>query len=259
MSKKFLTGIDVDNQRIINVADPTSATDAVNRQYLESLIQGLRWKQPVRAASTANVTTSSPGTTLDGVTLTAGDRILLKNQTTGSQNGIYTWSASASALVRATDADTAAEVHGAAVMVQEGTVNANKLFTQTADSVTLNTTTLTFVEFSGGGSTYTAGNGLGLSGGAFSVTAGAGIVVDGSGVSIDTAVVARKYAIAVPSGSTTATITHNLGTKDVVVAVYVVSSNELVECDVAMATTNTVTLTFATAPTSNQYRCVVIG
>lgn len=103
-------------------------------------------KEPVRAASTATVTLATPGASLDGVTLSAGDRVLLKNQSTASQNGIYTWSGAASALVRATDADAAADfVYGFKIFVREGTNNAASFwnFTQTA-AITLNTTSLTF-------------------------------------------------------------------------------------------------------------------
>lgn len=116
-----------------------------------NLHEDLRIKQPVRAASTANVSTSAPGATLDGVTLVSGDRILLKDQTTASQNGIYIWTGSAAALTRATDADSAADlVHGFETFVREGTQNAASrwLFTVTA-AITLNTTSLTFVRMAG--------------------------------------------------------------------------------------------------------------
>ncbi len=105
-----------------------------------------RVKEPVRAASIANVNIASPGATLDGVTLTAGDRVLLKDQTTTTQNGIYVWTASASPLSRAADAAAASDfVYGFLTFVREGTVNARALwlFTQTL-AVTLGVTPLTF-------------------------------------------------------------------------------------------------------------------
>lgn len=115
-----------------------------------------RVKIPVRAASTANVTLATPGTTLDGVTLSNGDRVLLKNQTAPAENGIYTWTASATALVRTTDADAATElVHGFLTFVREGTSNAATLwlFTQTA-AITLNTTALTFIQVGAASGTF---------------------------------------------------------------------------------------------------------
>jgi hypothetical protein len=92
------------------------------------------------------------------------------------------------------------------------------------------------------------------------VGAGTGISVLLGNVSIDTSVVARKYAANVGDNSSTSiTITHNLGTRDVQVTLYDASSYAEVMCDVTHATTNTITLAFSTAPTTNQYRVVVIG
>lgn len=112
-----------------------------------------RIKIPVRAASTTSVTLATPGASLDGVTLSSGDRILLKNQSTQSQNGIYTWAGSATTLARATDADAAADfVHGFLVYVREGTVNAGTYwsFTQSA-AVTLGTTAIAFAALTSSG------------------------------------------------------------------------------------------------------------
>lgn len=106
-----------------------------------------RIKQPVRAASTANVTLTAPGATIDGVTMVSGDRMLLKDQTTGSQNGIYIWNGAASTATRATDAAASTDfIHGFETFVREGTVNALSrwLFTVTA-AFTLGTTTPLFV------------------------------------------------------------------------------------------------------------------
>jgi phage-related tail fiber protein len=155
MSKKFLTGIDVSNQKIIQLADGTAPTDAVNLQQMQAFVRGLSWKQSVRAASTANVTLATPGASMDGYTLVSGDRVLLKDQTASGQNGIYVWTGAAAALTRALDADSSAELLGATVYVESGTVNADKAFTQTADAIaTLNTSPVTFAQF-GGGTTST--------------------------------------------------------------------------------------------------------
>jgi hypothetical protein len=256
---KFTNGIDLVNQKAINAADPSAATDLVTLQYMQAYVRGLSWKPSVLAASTANVTLASPGTTLDGVTLTNPCRVLLKNQTAGAENGIYIWTASGSALTRATDADSAAELVGAAVTVEQGTVNADRVYTQNADAITLGTTTLTWVQL-GGGSTYTAGNGLSLTGSAFAVVAGNGIIADGTSTRADPAVVARKYATSVGDGSSTSiTVTHSLNNADSLVQVFENSSGQVVYPDVSARAANTVTVAFATAPTTNQYRVVVVA
>lgn len=260
MARKMYGGVDLVGAKAINVADPSAATDAVNLQYLQAFIRGLRWKEPVRAASTANVTLASPGTTLDGVTLVAQDRVLLKNQTTGAENGIYIWTASGSALTRALDADSAAELVGASVLVTEGTTNANKQFNQTTEPITLGTTALTWVEFGGGGTSYTAGNGLTLTGATFDVVGGTGITVAADLVSIDTSVVTRKFAMAIGNGALTSIpVAHNLGTRDITFQIYNATTFEVVDADATITDTNTLTLVFPTAPTAGQFRVVVQG
>lgn len=261
-TRKVGNGLDLASQRIINLGDPSSGTDAANKQYVDGVASGLKWKSAVRAATTANGTLASAyenADVIDGVTLATGDRILLKNQTAGAENGIYTVNASG-APTRATDFDANSEVSQATVFVQEGTVNADTAWTMTNNgAITLGTTALVFAQFGGGG-VYTAGNGLGLSGGAFSVTADTGIAVTGSGVKIDTAVVVRKFAVSIGNGSLTSiTVTHNLGTLDVTVGVFDNGTGDEIIADVNHATTNTVTVVFAVAPTTNQYRVVVHG
>lgn len=173
MAMKFGNGIDLANQRIVNLADPSSATDAVTKQYADALTRNLSWKLAVRAASTANgalATAYENGDTLDGVTLATGDRILLKNQSTGGENGIYVVNASG-APTRAVDADSADELKGATVTVLEGTVNADKVFRLITDNITLGTTAQTWTEIGGGsGTTYSAdGDGITESGTVFSL------------------------------------------------------------------------------------------
>lgn len=260
MAKKVLNGLDLNNQKITNLADGAAATDGVTLQQMQAFVRGLSWKASVRAASTANVTLASPGTTLDGVTLISGDRVLLKNQTAGAENGIYVWTGSGSALTRATDMDTAAKTIGATVLVTEGTTNADKAYTMNTDTVTLNTTTLTWAQFGGGGTTYTAGNGLQLATSTFSVLldTSSGLIVSGTGLKIDTAVVVRKYATNIGDGSSTSlAVTHNFGSKDVDYSIQEVATGIFVDTDVVATNTNTLTFTFPTAPASAFYRVVV--
>ena len=129
------------------------ASSLVSKEYVDAVKVGLDFKDSVRVASTANVTVSGPGAAIDGITLSSNDRVLLKNQSTGSENGIYVFNGAASALTRATDADANAEVTaGMFVFVEEGTVNADAGFVLTTDgSITVGSTSLSFTQFSGAG------------------------------------------------------------------------------------------------------------
>jgi len=141
------------------------ANSLVSKEYVDAVKVGLDFKDSVRVASTANVTVSGPGSAIDGITLTSGDRVLLKDQSTGSENGIYIFNGSASAMTRATDADANAEVtSGMFTFVEEGTVNADNGFVLTTDgSITVGSTSLSFVQFSGAGQ-ITAGDGMSKTG-----------------------------------------------------------------------------------------------
>lgn len=340
------SALNANSQRITSVADPQNAQDAATKNYVDATKTGLAFKDPVRAATTANITLSGGApSTLDGITLAANDRVLVKNQTTASQNGIYvvttlgtgangTWT-------RAGDADNSpsGEVEaGLYVYVEEGTTNGSTSFVlSTANPITLGTTSLTFTKFSGTGQ-LTAGTGISISGNSISVasnyaggssiatlgtvttgtwsatniglnkggtnaaltaanggivystasamaitsagTAGQALLSGGAGAptwgtlavaaggtGATTAAGARtnlgavgKYSVDVGNGSATAiTVTHNLNTLDVQVFVYTKSDGSQVIPDVTVSTVNAVIVTFATAPTTNQYRVVVVG
>lgn len=245
MTLKILNGLDVQNQRIQNVGSASSSTDAAQWGQVQNLVNGLSWKQAVRVASTGVVNITSPGASIDGVTLNNGDRVLLKNQTTGSQNGLYTFNGASSSMGLTPDGMNGEFGPNTTVYVEEGTVNADTAWTCTTNApITIGVTSLAFAQV-GGGNVYTAGSGLTLTSGTFA---------------IDTTKVVQKYAVNVGDGTTTAiTITHNLGTLDVAVQVVEISTGNTVECDVTRPTTNTATLTFAVAPTSAQYRAIVHG
>jgi hypothetical protein len=264
MAKKILNGLDLAGQRIINVGDPSVGTDAVNLQTAQNLARGLSaTKLAVRAASTANITVASPGASIDGVTLVAGDRILLKDQTTTSQNGIYVWNGAAVAATRALDADAGSELQpGTNVFVTEGTVNADRQYLITSDVViVVGTTAMTWTQF-GGGNTYTGSNGVVLSGSDFRgvVAPAGGLTVGASGFSIDTSVVSRKISGSMGNGSLTVIgVPHNLGTLDVDVTLREIATNAGVETDWVATDVNTVTFTFATAPTTSSIRWTIQG
>jgi hypothetical protein len=146
--------------------DPTQALQLATKQYVDNIAQGLNAKQPVVCATTANITLSGEQT-IDGVT-TSSSRVLVKNQSTQSQNGIYV--SAAGAWTRALDADTWNELVSAYVWVSQGTINGDTGWVCTVDAGgTLGVTAVTWVQFSGAG-TYTAGTGLTLTGTQFSIT-----------------------------------------------------------------------------------------
>ena len=254
--------VSLNSQKIINLATPTNATDAATKQYVDDTVASISWKNEVRVATTVAGTLSSSfanGQTVDGIALATGDRILIKNQATQTENGIYTVNASG-APTRATDADSDTDFKGAAVFVANGTTNGGtRWVSNTTGTITLGATAITFVQF-GGGSAYTAGNGLTLSANDFNVGAGVGISVAADSVAIDTAVVVRKYAATFGDGSLSSyTITHNLATQDVTVSVRQVSDNTFVECDIQANAANTIVLSFAAAVALNSLRVVVHG
>jgi hypothetical protein len=247
-------------------------------------------------ATLTNAGTQAAFTT-DGTTPSLNDRILVRLQTNTAQNGIYTLTTLGSGstnwvLTRATDFDTPTEIAGGDfTFVDTGATLANTGWVNVDEVTTVGTDPIVFQQFSGAG-TYTANNGVVLNGTTFSfaprtgyglqtgssgaeiklattsglnlssdlaVGAGNGISVLTNTVAIDSSVVVSKYATNVGDGSATSyTITHNLGTRDVIVSVYEGSGSYAeVICDVNHATTNTITLLFSVAPTLNQYRVVV--
>ena len=168
--------VNVNSSRITNVADPSSSQDAATKAYVDSVKQALDIKDSVRVASTANVSLTNgssgleAGDSIDGVTLVAGDRVLLKDQSDASENGIYVAVASGGNPARAGDANISAEVtSGMFMFVEEGTVNGDNGFVLTTnDSITLGSTALTFTQFSGAGQVI-AGDALSKSGNTLNV------------------------------------------------------------------------------------------
>jgi len=270
-------------KKITGLADPTSAQDAATKNYVDSTAQGLNVKGSVLAATTTSITLVG-AQTVDGVSVVAGNRVLVKNQSTSSQNGIYV--VQTVAWTRSTDETT--PTVGDFTFVESGS-------TQAAQGYIVTSTTggVTWTQFSAAGE-YTAGNGISISGqsiafnptstgglqaasggasillatnsglatssSGLTATAGTGITTASNTIAIDTTVVVRKYAATIGDGSSTSiTVTHNLGTRDVQVTVYDASGYNEVIADVTHSTTNTVTVAFSVAPASNAYRVVVFG
>jgi hypothetical protein len=205
--------VSLNSQKITNLADPTQATDAASKQYVDAARSGLDVKQSVRAASTATVTVTYSATggtstrgqitaapnTLDGVTLAANDRILLKDQSTGAQNGIWVVSTLGTGANgvwdRATDFDSDAEVTaGAFTFVTEGTVNGDSGWVLSAnDPIVIggaSGTAITFVQFSGAGQ-ITAGAGLTKNGNVLDVasTGGGSLTINADSINLTSGII----------------------------------------------------------------------
>lgn len=270
--------------KITSLATPTLDGDAANKSYVDATAQGLSIKDAVHLATAAVLpntpawTSTGGGTytattfgqiSIDGQTATTGQRILVKNQVASEYNGIYDVTVQGDGstywvLTRSADANTSAEVKsGMFTFVQTGDTLANTGWVLTTDNpITLNTTGLTFTQFSGAG-TYIGGDGINITGNTISavIASGGGLYLNSGGLAIDVYTVVRKYNTNVGDGTATSyTITHNLGTKDVQVTVYDNSTPYAeVICDVQHTSTSAITLLFSVAPTSDQYRVVVQG
>jgi hypothetical protein len=200
--------------KITGLGTPTADADAATKAYVDSVAQGLDVKASVHVATTVNGTLATAyanGQVIDGVTLVTGDRILIKNQTTASENGIYTVNASG-APTRSLDMNVGTEFPSAFTFVEEGTTLADTGWVCTNnDPVTLGTTPITFSQFSGAGE-YIAGNGLTLTGNTFAVGAGTGITVGADTVSLtNTSLTVNGVSIALgASGTVTANTTNAL-------------------------------------------------
>lgn len=248
--------------RPINVPAPTADHHAANKAYVDSAVEGIAWKDSARVSTQGNIDLASPGSTIDAITMATGDRVLVRAQTTGSQNGIYVWNGAATPMTRAADASTAAELEQATLTVEEGT-DAGTTWRQSEINFTLGSGNVTFGAF--GGSTPDASE---STKGKIEIATQAETDTGTDDTRAMTPAKAKaaswrvkKYATDFGDGSATSfTITHNLGTRDVVVSIHRNSGNyDEVLADVEKSTANTVTIKTAVAPTSNQFRCTVIG
>lgn len=263
MAKQILSDLDFNNvAKITNLPPATVSGQPVTYDQLNSAVEGLAWKDSVRVASVANITLTGPGATIDGITMAANDRVLVKDQSTSSQNGIYVWNGAAVAMTRAADASSFAEIESAVVSVEEGT-SAGATFRQTAVNGTIDSTAVTWTSF-------------GTSAAAASETT-AGIAELATQAETDTGtddlrIVTplklanwsgrkRKATATIGDGSATSfNLDHDFNTRDVSVEVFRNSGNyDTILCDVTRPSVNRVTLTFASAPAISAFQVVVMG
>lgn len=263
-TRKVLVDLDFNSAgRVTNLLDPSAAQDAATKAYVDANIEGLAWKDSCRVASTANLNLASPGATIDGITMASGDRVLVKNQTTASENGVYVWNGAATPATRALDASTAAELEAAVVVIEEGTTNSGTTWRQTAVNFSLGSGSVAWTTF-------------GTAAAAASETV-QGIIEIATQAETDTgtddvraitplklatyANKAKRYATTIGDGSSTSiVVTHNLGTADVVVQVRETGGNKtVVEPEIRETSSNSVTLLFNVAPAASSLRVVVVA
>lgn len=284
--------------RIVNLLDPSNPQDAATKAYVDATAQGLSVLGSVRTASSAHVNISVDWSSISGVTLAEGDRVLLKNQDDATTNGIYiaTLITGDLYLVASTVPSDTDIKEGSYVLVEEGTYAAQGWIV-TAFSLSSGST---WTQFSAAGE-YAAGNGIDITSGTISVdldgdslsvsgsglkvqfatnggldtdgglyiNTGTGLALNGSNqIQLDTTngYGVRKFAanntsLTPSGGQVTWTVTHNLGTKDVIVRVMQADGDYEVEVDVARTSTNAVALSWPSAGTvsADAYRVVIVG
>jgi hypothetical protein len=293
------TNVDVNGQRLTNLAEPVSGQDAATKAYVDAASMGLSVKEAVRAATLTNITLSAVQT-IDGVVLNVGDRVLVKNQTNAAQNGLYV--VSSGSWTRSSDATLNVDVQaGLFAFVEEGSVNADSGFVLATDNpIDVGSTDLSFVQFTGAGQ-INAGLGLTKSGNTLDVNgtadristssdavdiaatyAGQGSIVTLGTITSgawngDTVAVAHGGTGAITptaartnlgattkyavlnGGTTTDVIGHALSTTDVVVSVKDVATLQLLEADIFVTDANTVTIQYVYPPDAGSLRITVIG
>lgn len=260
---KVLQSLDFNNAaRINNLLDGVSAQDAATVAQVNAAIEGMNWKGSARVSTVSNINLSSPGTTIDGITMVTNDRVLVMAQTTQSQNGIYIFNGSAVAMTRSLDANTSNELEQAIVVVEEGT-NAGSSFRQTTVNFTLDSGNVVFTSF-GTSAPAASETVAGIAELATQAETDAGT----DDLRIVTPLKLKtwsgkplKFNATIGDGSATSyAVTHNLGTKNLSVTVSrVASPYDVVLVDVELTTTNSVTINFASAPTTNQFNVFIVG
>lgn len=247
-------------RRILNLPDATDPQHPVTKAQLDAAVEGLAWKDSVRVSTQGNINLASPGASIDGVTMVSGDRVLVRQQTTASQNGIYIWNGAAVPMTRAADASTFAELKQATVSVEEGT-DSDTTWRQTEVNGVIDTNDVVWGSF--GSSAPSASETV------------AGVIEIATQTEVNTgtdtqravtpATLAgsvwgtRKHAENFGDGAATQyDITHNFNTRDVLVEVFRNSGNfDSVVVEVQRTTVNAVRLIFDVAPASNAYRVLV--
>lgn len=271
--------LSINTHKLTNVVDPTNPQDASTKNYVDNSISGvaggLVLKGAVTCAAGTNISLTTPGATIDGVTLSSGNIVLLTGQTTQSANGPYVWTGASSTMTRALNWATSAQaVLGSFWIVEQGS-SADLIALCTNDTtITLGTTNLSFL-FRGGGTTYTGSSSILVSGGVISAIVGTG-QLGGSGVPLtpDFSIVGRKFTGLIPAATAGAftisgsnvTINHGLTNAAplVQVAAYSTAASGYTTGDLpfngaTVVDPNNVLVVLPAAPATNNWLVTVIG
>lgn len=263
MAKQILTDLDFNSvSRITNLPNATSDQEPATFAQLKAQGEGLAWKDNVRVKTQANIDLSAPGASIDGITLSNGDRFLVASQSSASQNGIYIFNGASTPATRSLDANTFDKLESAVVPVDEGTDTGTQ-WRQTAVNGTIDVSDVTWTSF------------LAAVPAASESTAGkieiATQAETDAGTDDSRAITPlklktwsgapKRYSTDVGDGSNTSyTVTHNLNTRELTVKLYRNSGNyDEVDVEVRHTSVNQLTLVFSSAPTSAQFKCVVLG
>lgn len=246
--------------KIVNLPNGVDPQDAVTIAQLNAGIEGLAWKDSVLVSTVSNITLTAPGATIDGISMTSGDRFLARSQSAPEQNGIYIWNGAASTATRSLDTSTSAELEQAVVSVEEGT-NAGVSYRQTALNFTLDSGSVTWAVF---GTVAPAASetvaGIAEIATQVETDAGADDARLITPLKLATSVfAARKHSVDIGDGSATSyTVTHNLNTRNVTVVIYRNSGNyDTILTEVQRSSVNAVVILFDIAPTTNQFKVLV--
>ena len=262
MSKKIASDLDFGGvSKVLNLPNASSAQEPATFAQLEAAIEGVKSKTPVRVSTQGNIDLSSPGAAIDGVTLSVGDRFLARAQSDNTENGVYVFNGAAVAATRAVDFNAPSEANNALVPVAEGT-DAGVTFRQTTANPVIGTDPVVFIVF---GTTVPLASETIAGRIEIATQAETDAGVDDARAVTPAKLAAwpgakLKYTASLGDGSATQfDITHNLNTEDLVVEVYDNTSKETVIVDVKRQSVNVVRLNFNVAPTSNQFRVVILG
>lgn len=263
MAKQILTNLDFNNQaKVTNLVNGTEDQDAVTVAQLNAAIEGLAHKDNVKVRTSSNISIASPGASLDGISLSINDRVLVAGQADQTENGIYVFNGSAVPMTRSLDANTGSELVNAIVPVDEGT-STGSVWRQTSVGITLGSTNIVFVPFG-----TTSAQATEASAGVAEIATQAEVDSGADNLRFVTpqklaAYVNKKlkFSQVIGDGSATQfTITHNLNTRDLQAIVRRESgAYDEVIADVEFPTVNTCVIRFATAPASNSFKAIVLG
>jgi hypothetical protein len=264
MATQVLTNQDFNSvSRILNLLDGVGAQEPATVAQLRAAVEGLAWKDDVVVASPGiNITISSPGATINAISMGVNDRVLLKDQALPAENGIYIWNGAAIPMTRSLDMNESSEFNQAVVTANQGT-SAGVTFRQTAVNPTVGTTAISFGTF-GTSAPAASESTQGIMEIASQAETDAGTDDQRALTPLKfstSPLRLKKYSANIGDGAATSyVVTHNLNTRDAIVEVYRNTGNyDRVLVDIQMTSVNTATIVFATAPASNAFRVVVIA